>query len=558
MTGVSAAVVKQKRWKPKHFSSFISLKKLSKRMRNNLETLNISHLFRFQWSVFCWLERAQSVNVAGDIIVQAPTGTGKTLCYVVPIVQALDGRIGCRRLRALVIVPTRELVVQVEAVFRQLMQSTSLTVVGIRGGKSMSTERNQLWQEIFLPGDGNSTIVWNTDVLVSTPSRLLEHIHNRQVFDWSFLEYLVLDETDRLLSGRSLEWMKTLLKHINDQMDHPKDRILCETRGLHRPFRKLLFSATQTTSIIKLQLLSLCNPILFTYGKNQQVLNTETSSYGFTKKEYWLPVSLKEQVLVCQSPIEKLISLVWYLHEIGKESCKGVIIFTNSTNSAHRLYRFLTLYLFAESEILQVPQVLSVAEFSSVLPYHQRNKVIRDFCNDTIQILVSSDVAARGTDIQHVDHVVNFDVSSHLKTYLHRVGRTARAGRSGCCCSVVLKQQAHHFKKLLSQIQRQDKTNHLEWKEMKHQIIEWSTLKKSNHTRLFSDDKARFSVVEVILSLECCLFGESKRLLSNRKPLSESIKSLLVKLGRKHYKHTDKRAAFLELERSIGRTDGIE
>ncbi|GJQ08867.1 hypothetical protein GpartN1_g658.t1 [Galdieria partita] len=519
-------MVHHQQWSSNDFRPYKDVKVLPEHIGKQLISMNISKLFRFQWAVIKYLKSLDRSNLPGDIVVQAPTGTGKTLCYTIPILSALKLRRSRPCLRALVIVPTRELVNQIYSVFLSLAGESDLKIIGLGGETSIATERKKTVETIDLLEDGYPSAVWKIDILISTPSRLVEHIHRSSSFQLRTVEFLVLDETDRLLSGQSYDCIETILKHllhVNDVCGSENRKLyFTEELGLRKPLRKLLFSATQTNSVAKLTSLSLLNPTVFTYNGDVISFGSGNSSNEkHAKQKYWLPFALEEFVLLCKSPVEKLVSLVWYLKHLGSPLSKtGIIVFASSKTSAHRLFRFLSLYFSAGH--IDCENCIHIAELSSNLSSRQRRNIVRDFSSHRLQILVSSDVVTRGMDMENIDHVINFDVPVHIKTYLHRVGRTARAGHRGTGCTILLQHQAYHFRKLLGQIDRTTSKNKLIWREMNDSNVDWSSLRES--------------VMETVICMQCCVRAESRKLISSRKPLKEAIKKCIIDLGKKYYR----------------------
>jgi len=517
----------QQLWTAEDFKPYKDIQVLDECLRKRLKLQNIYKLFRFQWSIFKYLKYLDRNYLPGDLIIQAPTGTGKTLCYVLPLLQALRKRTSRPCLRALVIVPTRELVHQLSSVFQFLADETGLKIVGFSGDSSISSERFKALETLCLLEETCHSSLWKIDILISTPGRLVDHINHHSGFKLNTLEFLVLDETDRLMTGQSLEWVENILRQLCPFSDISEDSKPYSVKeiGLKRPLRKLLFSATQTNSVSKLTNLFLVNPALFTYGENEvaasSTLENSSNANRDVKRKYWLPFALEEFVLLCKSPVEKLISLIWYLEHLERPLLDtGVLVFASSKTSVHRLFRFLSLY-FSGNHIFP-NNCVHIAELSSNLSKHQRRNVVRDLASKKLQIVVSSDVATRGMDLENVEHVINFDVPIHIKTYLHRVGRTARAGHKGTGCTILLQHQAHHFRQILGKIDRTVTKNKVAWKEMNEKnIVEWSNLRES--------------VMETVTCLQCCIEAESRRIIPSRKPLDEDLKTFLRELGKKYY-----------------------
>jgi len=190
------------------------------------------------------------------------------------------------------------------------------------------------------------------------------------------------------------------------------------------PLQKLLFSATLSSNPTKLVSLKLSDPLFIT---------------GTTKQSFILPVNLKQNIVYCKNE-EKPLFLIRLLQE---SSAKQILIFTSQIETAHRL-----LKLF---EILSdhIPKHLTMAEYSSHLSHKERLKLMNNFKAGTISLLICSDVVSRGLDVTNIDLVINYDPPNHITTYIHRVGRTARAGREGTTYTLLDSSQRDSFRIIL-------------------------------------------------------------------------------------------------------------
>ncbi|KAM4709826.1 LOW QUALITY PROTEIN: ATP-dependent RNA helicase DDX51 [Discoglossus pictus] len=372
-----------------------------------------------------------------DMCVSAPTGSGKTLAFVVPIVQALLQRVICE-VRALVVLPTKELAQQVAKVFNTYVDGTGLKVVVLTGQKSFPKEQETLVQRTI---SGYCSLA---DILVSTPGRLVDHIQQTEGFNLKPLRFLVIDEADRMIDSMNQDWLNHVTKAVYRVEDGAPNLIF--TRKVpgpltaasscypQIPLQKLLFSATLTQNPEKLQQLGLYQPRLFTSTHrgahtNPANGNEETSTLG----NYSLPEGLTHYYVPCNLSSKPLI-LLYFLLTLR---FSRVLCFTNSREASHRLF-------------LLVRSVggVNVAEFSSRLSPGERKKTLKEFEQGKLQILISTDATARGIDIKGVKYVINYDAPQFIRTYIHRVGRTARAGRLVAFTMLLQIQEQKYFNML--------------------------------------------------------------------------------------------------------------
>ncbi|OBZ70067.1 ATP-dependent rRNA helicase rrp3 [Grifola frondosa] len=306
-----------------------------------------------------------------DIIGLAPTGSGKTAAFAIPIIQKLwDAPQG---LFACVLAPTRELAYQISAQFEALGEAIGIRCLVVVGG-----EVDRVAQAIALAK--------RPHILVATPGRLADHIRSTKGFSLRTLKFLVLDEADRLLDLDFGTHIDELLKAI------PKERTT------------YLFSATMTTKVSKLQRASLTDPVR---------IETSTSRHTVaTLQQYYVlcPLPQKEALLV---------------HLVNTLSQNSMIIFSRTISGVQRLSIILRILDF------------SVVPLHGELTQSQRLGALNMFKSGKRTVLIATDIASRGLDIPLVDVVINYDVPMHSKDYIHRVGRTARAGRAGKAILIV-------------------------------------------------------------------------------------------------------------------------
>ncbi|XP_056150198.1 ATP-dependent RNA helicase DDX51 [Lampris incognitus] len=422
---------------------------LSANLMRKLESNGIQHFFPVQAEVIpAILDSVRQGLLIGrggykprDICVSAPTGSGKTLAFALPVIQALMERVVCQ-VRALVVLPTKELAQQVYRVFTSYCEGTNLKVVMLAGHKSFAVEQASL-----LENRGGMTRSL-ADIVVATPGRLVDHINKNSGFCLDHLRFLVIDEADRMIDSMHQSWLGQVTKAVFRSGSGPEATSLFRrTEPTHitaaslsppqMPLQKLLFSATLTQNPEKLQQLGLHQPRLFSSVHSHcSPSATATGHPGTqggapqTQERFIVPEGLTEYYVPCTLSKKPLI----ILHFILRLKFSPILCFTNSKEAAHRLR--LLLQLFGGVE---------VAEFSSRLSPAERKKTLRDFERGKIQLLVSTDAAARGIDIDGVKYVVNYDAPQYIRTYIHRAGRTARAGKVGLVFTFLLGIQERKF-----------------------------------------------------------------------------------------------------------------
>uniref|UniRef100_A0A9J7X1Z4 ATP-dependent RNA helicase n=1 Tax=Cyprinus carpio carpio TaxID=630221 RepID=A0A9J7X1Z4_CYPCA len=358
-----------------------------------------------------------------DICVSAPTGSGKTLAFVIPVVQVLSKRVVCE-VRVLAVLPTKELAQQVSKVFSTYTEGTSLKVVMITGQKSFAAEQTALSE---IRGGVSHSLA---DIVVATPGRLVDHINKNSNFSLQHLRFLIIDEADRMIDGMHQSWLtqvtKAVYRNPGDTQTSVFRRILpgpitvASLSPPQIPLQKLLFSATLTQNPEKLQLLDLHQPRLFSSTHSGTETSTQSQeAFNFPQglAEYYVPCTLSKKPLII-------------LHFLLRLKFSPALCFTNSREAAHRLYLLVKLFGGVE-----------VAEFSSKLNPSERQKTLKDFEQGKIPLLISTDAAARGIDINGVKCVINYDAPQYIRTYIHRVGRTARAGKAGSAFTFLLEVQ---------------------------------------------------------------------------------------------------------------------
>ncbi|XP_071755307.2 ATP-dependent RNA helicase DDX51 [Centroberyx gerrardi] len=413
---------------------------ISARLVKKLENNGIQHFFPVQAEVIpAILESANQGLLIGrggykprDVCVSAPTGSGKTLAFVIPVIQALMERVVCE-VRALAVLPTKELAQQVCKVFTSYSEGTTLKVVMLAGQKSFAAEQASLSEN---RGGMRRSLA---DIVVATPGRLVDHINKNSGLCLEHLRFLIIDEADRMIDSMHQSWLSQVTKAVYRSGSGPEAvSVFRRTEPAYvtaaslsppqMPLQKLLFSATLTQNPEKLQQLGLHQPRLFSSVHSRSDASAAPGSQ--TQERFNFPEGLTEYYVPCTLSKKPLL----ILHFILRMKFSPILCFTNSREAAHRLYLLVQLFGGVQA-----------AEFSSRLSPSERKKTLKDFEQGKIQLLISTDAAARGIDINGVKCVVNYDAPQYIRTYIHRVGRTARAGKTGLAFTFLLGVQEKNF-----------------------------------------------------------------------------------------------------------------
>ncbi|OGO41508.1 MAG: hypothetical protein A2Z04_00560 [Chloroflexi bacterium RBG_16_57_9] len=317
--------------------------------------------------------QAQAIPTAlegRDLIACAPTGTGKTVAFLLPTLQRLlTGP--TRRTRALVLTPTRELAIQVNAQLSQLVRHTPLHGIAVYGGVPIGAQQRALRSGVA--------------IVAATPGRLLDHIQRRSV-DVSHVEVLVLDEADRMLDMGFLPDIRRILAYL------PTER------------QTLLFSATMPQEIVRLAASVLRDPVRVQVGPGT------------------VPVARITQTLY---PVPEHLKTPMLLTLLGEPGVESALVFVRTKRRTERLARHL-----AKSGV-------SVAQIHGDCSQGQRVAALEGFRAGRHRVLVATDVAGRGIDVEGISHVINYDLPDTAETYVHRAGRTARVEAEGQAISLV-------------------------------------------------------------------------------------------------------------------------
>ncbi len=309
-----------------------------------------------------------------DLLACAQTGSGKTAAFLLPIMHRLIDR-PRRVTRALILTPTRELAAQILDDFNALAVHTPLIGASVYGGVSMGPQ-----EHAFRSG---------VDVMVATPGRLLDHARAAYA-SLQGLEYLVLDEADRMLDMGFLPDIRRILRHI------PTRR------------QTLFFSATMPAPIAALATEMLRQPVTI------RLQRQAAPAVGITQAAY---------------PVAQEVKAALFLELLRRGILSQALVFTRTKHRADRLADFL------------VRQRVEAARIHGNRSQGQRTQALAGFKNGTFRVLVATDIAARGIDVEALSHVVNFDVPVVPDDYIHRVGRTGRAEATGDAFTFVAPQE---------------------------------------------------------------------------------------------------------------------
>jgi len=334
-----------------------------------------------------------AVLAGGDLLAGAQTGTGKTAGFTLPILQRLSYRSegsakgpseGRPPIRALILVPTRELAAQVEESVRDYGKYLKLNSMVMIGGVNINPQITRLKSRV--------------DILIATPGRLLDHIQQKTV-DITKVEILVLDEADRMLDMGFIRDIKKILALL------PKKR------------QNLLFSATFSDEIKLLADNLLDKPAMIEVARRN---------------------ATADKITHVVHPVDRERKKDLLAHLIKQHKWTQVLVFTRTKHGANKL-----------SEFLEANKITSLAIHGNK-SQSARTRALAEFKTGTLQVLVATDIAARGIDIVELPHVVNFELPNVAEDYVHRIGRTGRAGAEGDAVSLVCVDE----KKLLGDIER--------------------------------------------------------------------------------------------------------
>ncbi|MBJ8031039.1 DEAD/DEAH box helicase [Bacillus pseudomycoides] len=327
-------------------------------------------------------EKAIPVVMAGkDIIGQAKTGTGKTLAFVLPILEKIDPE--SSDVQALIVAPTRELALQITTeIEKMLVHQENINVLAIYGGQDVAQQMRKL--------------KGNTHIVVATPGRLLDHLR-RETIVLSNVSMLVLDEADQMLHFGFLYDIEDILEET------PESK------------QTMLFSATMPKDIKKLAKRYMKEPEMI------QIQSAEVTVNNIKQRVIETTDRAKQDAL---------------RHVMDRDQPFLAVIFCRTKRRASKLYDDLKGYGY------------NCDELHGDLSQGKRERVMKSFRDAKIQYLIATDVAARGLDVEGVTHVFNYDIPEDVESYIHRIGRTGRAGGSGLAITFVAPKDEMYLKEI--------------------------------------------------------------------------------------------------------------
>ena len=309
-----------------------------------------------------------------DVLGSAQTGTGKTAAFAIPIIQHLakDNKItsGRRRVKSLIVTPTRELAIQIGESFTAYAKYTQIKNTVIFGGVKQGAQVNAMHRGV--------------DVLVATPGRLLD-LMNQGFISLNDIQYFVLDEADRMLDMGFIHDIRKIIAKL------PKQR------------QSLFFSATMPKNIVELSRQILRNP--------QKIAVNPVSSTAETIQQFLYKTNKSNKPALL-------------LHILKDPKIQQVLVFSRTKHGSDRIVRNLK------------KKDINSAAIHGDKSQNQRQRALKEFKQGKVNVLVATDIAARGIDIDKLQHVINYDIPNESETYVHRIGRCGRAGENGISISI--------------------------------------------------------------------------------------------------------------------------
>lgn len=331
-----------------------------------------------------------------DVLGQARTGTGKTAAFVIPILEGLKPRKELHGPQALILVPTRELAVQVRGEVEKLSHGRRVHVVALYGGKPIKGQIDKLKR--------------GAEIIVGTPGRVMDHM-GRSTLDLGALQVVVLDEADRMLDIGFRPDIEKILRRC------PQSR------------QTLLLSATVPPPVTRLAQRYMRNP----------------ESLDFSPGE--ISVETIEQFYFTVMPQHKFDLLVKLLR---RDEPRQAIIFCRTKRGTDKVHRAVSKK-FPEAECIH-----------GDLPQNTRDRVMAQFREGQVRLLVATDVVGRGIDVTGISHIINYDIPAFCDDYVHRVGRTGRMGREGVAYTFVTPEEGGELTRIEMRIDRLLKRAELE------------------------------------------------------------------------------------------------
>ncbi|XP_041428036.1 DEAD-box helicase 31 L homeolog isoform X3 [Xenopus laevis] len=361
-----------------------------------------------------------------DVLVRSQTGSGKTMAYGVPLVQALQG-VTPKIQRsdgpyALVLVPTRELALQSFNTIQKLLKPFTWIVPGVlMGGEKRKSEKARLRKGI--------------NILISTPGRLLDHIKSTKSIHFTRARWLIVDEADRILDMGFEKDVTAILNALNSQCQHRQN---------------VLLSATLSPGVTRLADISLNDPFNVTIAED----NSREAKHGGKAKEdkkdsesscFAMPEKLHQHAVVAPSKL-KLVTLATFI--LGKWKCERkakMIVFFPSCELVEFYHTLLSKVLTVGDSAMGSDDFLRL---HGNMEQEERTEVFQQFTNCQAGILLCTDVAARGLDLPQVTWIVQYGAPASAAEYIHRVGRTARLGAQGSSLLILIPSEAAYLQTL--------------------------------------------------------------------------------------------------------------
>ncbi|MCG7382084.1 DEAD/DEAH box helicase [Paenibacillus sp. ACRRY] len=330
-------------------------------------------------------EQAIPAVLAGrDLLGCAQTGTGKTAAFSVPIIQLLSQKAGGprqgRRIRSLILSPTRELAIQIADNIKTYSRYTDIRCAAIVGGVSQKVQERALSQ--------------GADIIIATPGRLMDLVNQKRI-DLKSIEILVLDEADRMLDMGFIHDVKRIISKMPSKK------------------QTLFFSATMPPEITKMVKTLLIDPV------KVEITPVSSTVDRIEQSVYLLENGKKQHMLN---------------HILQDKSIVSALVFTRTKRGADRVTRELT-------KVNVTAQAIHGDKSQN-----DRQKALNNFKSGVTRVLVATDIAARGIDVEELSHVINFNLPNIPETYVHRIGRTGRAGNSGMAISFCDKEEMPFLK----------------------------------------------------------------------------------------------------------------
>ncbi|MGE4588419.1 MAG: DEAD/DEAH box helicase [Acidaminococcaceae bacterium] len=349
-----------------------------------------------------------------DVIARAQTGTGKTLAFLVPLMEKIDPE--KKYVQALIIAPTRELAMQISVEAKKLVGDTGIKILAVCGGRDLEQQKHKM-QNV-------------AHILVGTPGRMLDHIRRGNT-SLGGVNYLVLDEVDEMLEQGFIDEAAELISMTSKE----RQTVLCSAT-LSEEVRKLGKKITRNCALIDI------NPEQATVAGIKQICIKTTEEYK-------------------QKALETLIQ---------RYNPYLMIIFCFSKERAIELEEWLATKQY------------NVDVLHGEMSQAKRKTVMKAFRDAKLQLLVATDLAARGLDIEGVTHVINYDIPHDVDWYVHRIGRTGRAGREGMAVTLYTADEIHWLKKIEEKLNIQMERQNLAGETVARRVTKKPVLKVNKDT----------------------------------------------------------------------------